>query len=340
MSDKKRLLPVVGVIYCVLALCLNMDAEAGWFGFDGDAGATVEILQTTNISSKITAIGGLPKSVSISNVSNDGSVVVGKFRNDQAPYDWQIFRYTRAGGIENLGTIGGKDIEGICISADGLVIAGTFYIKNDGGHIFRYTQAKGLQDLGTMGREGIAVNGVSADGSVIVGSFQYSLTPENLPRFHAFRYSQSQGFEDLGSMGAESAFAHGVSADGSYIVGNFHVANSKDHAFRYSRSDGVQDIGAVGGVAAFATGISNDGAVIVGKFFGEFNFSRFSYYNHVFLYTKTGGVKNLGAMGGKSAEAHSIAADGTKFNGSYIDSNGESIAYTAKIVLPLTQEKK
>jgi probable HAF family extracellular repeat protein len=305
-------------------------------------GATVEILQTTNISSKITAIGGLPKSVHIQGVSGDGSVVVGIFRSNQVPHGWQIFRYTRATGIENLGTMGRtlgiNGISEICVSADGLVIAGTFYIENDGSHIFRYTQSNGLQDLGTMGRKVLAVSGVSADGLVIVGSFIFSLTPET--RFHAFKYSESQGFEDLGTMGAESAFAHGVSADGSFIVGNFHVPNGGDHAFRYSQSNGVQDLGAVGGRTAYATGISDDGSVMAGLYFGGFSFFWFSYYNRVFIYTETDGVQKLGAMSGKSARAHSVSADGTKFNGSYIDYSDESYAFTAKIVFPVTQENK
>jgi probable HAF family extracellular repeat protein len=306
----------------------------------GCAGTGSLVTNATNMSSKVAAIGGLPKSVHIKGISDDGSVVVGQFRNNQAPYNWQIFRYTRSSGIENLGTMGGKDIANICISADGLVIAGTFYIKNDGSHIFRYTHLNEFQDFGTMGQKSISVNGVSADGSVIVGSFRYSLTPENASRYHAFRYSQSTGFEDLGSFGAESAFAQGVSANGSLIVGNFHVADGSDHAFIYSRVDGVQDIGAIGGVAAFATGISDNGSVIVGKYFGAFNFHLFSYYNHVFIYTKTGGVKKLGALNGKSAETHSISPDGATFNGSYIDSDGESHVYSAKIVLPVNEEKE
>jgi uncharacterized membrane protein len=140
-------------------------------------GATVEILQTTNISSKVTAIGGLPKSVIISGVSGDGSVVVGKVRNKQPPQDYQIFRYTRSSGIESLGTFGKKSIDDIRLSADGLVIVGSFYIKNEGSHVFRYTQSNGFQDLGTMGQKALGVNAVSADGSVIVGDFSYSSTP-------------------------------------------------------------------------------------------------------------------------------------------------------------------
>lgn len=338
MSDGKKLLRVIRTIGVVLALGVSVSADAGWFGLDGDKGATVEIVQITNISSKVTAIGGFPI-VYIKGVSDDGSVVVGQFRSKQAPNKVQIFRYTKSNGVENLGPMGGKglDYNDLCISADGLVIWGTFYIENEGSHVFRYSQPNGFQDLGTMGKESIAVYGVSADGSVVVGSFLYSNSDKSV-LYHAFRYSQSQGFEDLGTMGAESAFAHGVSADGSLIVGNFHVANRSDHAFRYSRSDGVQDIGAVGGVAAFATGISNDGSVVVGMYFGEFSFFNYAYYNHVFIYTKAGGVQKLGAMGGRSVGAPSISADGTKIVGSYTDSNRESYVYTAKIVLPATQE--
>jgi len=222
-----------------------------------------------------------------------------------------------------------------------MVIWGTFYIKNEGSHIFRYTQENGLQDLGTLGRESVAINGVSTDGSVIVGSFLFTRTPgagKSLS-YHAFSYSQSKGFEDLGTMGAESAFARGISDDGSLVIGNFQLADTSSHAFRYSRSDGVQDLG-VGGVAAFATGFSNDGSVIVGKFFEKFSFFNYTYYNHVFIYTKAGGVQKLGAMGGISVGDPSISADGTRLSGGYIDSDGESYIYTAKLVLPITQENK
>ena len=293
------------------------------------AGAVVvHISETTNISSKITAVGGVPASVRISDVSGDGSVVIGRFSKNKVRYDdWQVFRYTKSGGIENLGPLA-RDINTLCISADGSVIWGSFYIQNEGSRLFRYTPLKGLQDLGTLGRKAIIPYAASADGSVVVGSFLHSTTPEKKPLYHAFKYSEAHGFEDLGTMGAESAFARGVSADGSVIVGNFHVANSSDHAFRYSRQDGVQDLSAVGGKAAFGTGISNEG-VVVGTFYGPLNFHEQRYYGHVFLYRKSGGVEKLGAMGGTSAGKVRISADGTKMLGSYTNSARESYVYIA-----------
>jgi probable HAF family extracellular repeat protein len=230
--------------------------------------------------------------------------------------------------MEDLKTSGKPSIDAMCLSADGSLIVGTFYLKGEGNHTFRYTKSKGLEDLGTLGHKGVAVHAISADGSVMVGSFTYSYEPV---RYHAFRYSDVDGFEDLGTMGAESAFARGVSADGSVVVGNFHVANSSDHAFRYSKASGVQDVGAVGKIAAFARGISDDGSVIIGDYFGAFNFHDFSYYDHIFVYTKQTGVNKFCPMQGKSARAHAIAPDGTKFFGSYITSAGESYTFETKI---------
>lgn len=307
----------------------------------------VEILQTTNISSKVAVICTNPRTIYVTDVSEDGSVVVGKCTKEQAPDDWQAFRYSPSGGVENIGAIGGiRSIDHIQLSADGLVIWGAFYINNEGSHIFRYTRSAGFQDLGTMGKKGISVNAVSADGSAIVGAF-YNSPTENPLLYHAFRYSKSQGFEDLGAMSTESTLARGVSADGSLIVGDVEIGTSSKssvrsisaHAFRYSRSEGMKDIGVAGwGESAFATGVSNDGSVIVGE--ADFNIGFIvSFYSdsHVFIYTEKDGMQKLNGIGGEGPRVARISGDGTRIVGSYRKPNGEAneaYAYTGKIILP------
>jgi probable HAF family extracellular repeat protein len=312
-------------------------------------GGKVERLQTVNISSLVNDIGGLPKSARIEGVSDDGAVVIGKFRKASASNDWQIFRYTQSNGIEDLGNMGVESlhatrpfvqefVHSIKLSSNGLIIWGSFYTNNNDIHLFRYSESGSVQDIGNFGKRSITVNGISRDGSVIVGSFIHSLTDENRLSYHAFRYSESNGFEDLGAMGAESAFARGVSSDGSVVVGNFHVADSSDHAFLYSHGGETKDIGAIGGTAAFATGVSNDGFVVAGLFYGSHNFLEGSYNSHVFLYTKAGGVQELGAMGGKSASAVTVSASGATIAGSYVDSNGESFAYIDNVLLGVSNK--
>jgi uncharacterized membrane protein len=209
------------IIRAAICLCIAVFATA-------TVAATVQVNERFNISSEVTAAGGVPASVRISDVSSDGSVVIGRFSKNKVRYDdWQLFRYVRGRGIENLGPLA-KDINTLCLSGDGAVIWGSLYVKDESSRLFRYTQSHGLEDLGAFGRMGIHPYGASSDGAVVVGSFHRTMTPENKPIYHAFRYSERDGFQDLGSMGAESAFARGVSADGSVIVGNFHVANSSD----------------------------------------------------------------------------------------------------------------
>ena len=305
--------------------------------------ATVEGLQTSNITSKVAAICSEARTIDISDISGDGSVVVGKCGKKEAPDDRQVFLYSKSNGAKNLGTMGKKSIDDIHISTDGLVIWGTFYIENEGSHIFRYTQSEGLQDLGTMGKKGMSVNGVSDDGSVIVGAF-YNSSTEYPMLYHAFRYSQSLGFEDLSAMSSESTHARGVSADGSLIVGNVEIgSNSKSsvrfissHAFRYSHSDGMKDIGKIGD-ACFATGISNNGAIIVGTvsihhtILGIADLYSESF---VFIYTEKSGIKKLKTIDGELIGVTKISADGTRIIGSYRDKNYKSHVYTAKLILP------
>jgi uncharacterized membrane protein/Flp pilus assembly protein TadD len=307
--------------------------------------STVENLQTTNITSKVAsaAICSGARTIDVTDISADGSVVVGTCGKKEAPDDRQVFLYSQSGGVKNLETMGITSRDNIHISVEGEVIWGTFYIKDEGSHVFRYTQLEGIQDLGTMGKAGLSVKGVSNDGSVIVGDF-YNSSTERPMLYHGFRYSQSQGFEDLSPMSEESTHPQGVSAEGSLIVGSIDIgANSKssirfisEHAFRYSRSDGMKDIGTEGdGVRA--TGISNDGSVIVGK--GTIRhtiggIAEISSKNFVFVYTDKGGIQKLGAIDGESVGVVKISADGTRITGSYRDHNRESYVYTAKLVLP------
>lgn len=312
-------------------------------------GGEIEILHSKNISAEIAKLGGLPKSTMIQGVSEDGSVIVGQFRVNTEPYEWHIFRYVKNIDILDLGNFGKttivdfgtfdkKAIGNICLSADGLVIAGTFYVEKIGTHIFRYTPAHGFQDLGLIGdKADLAAGGLSADGKVIVGSFLDSMNSINSPLYGAFKYSDLKGLDIVNIAMDKSSFARGISANGSFIVGNSHTRpnasisfSHRESMFIYSITEGVQNVD-TNGAAIFPIAVSNDGSVIVGSYPRSFKDFFTSYNYDVFVYSQQRGFQKLHVMGGQSAQPYNISADGTKFSGSYKDFFGESHAFVAKI---------
>jgi probable HAF family extracellular repeat protein len=165
-------------------------------------------------------------------VSADGSVVVGMAFN--AAGQWRAFRWTEAGGMQDLGTLGGDRSWATGVSADGSVVVG--WADNAAGYwrAFRWTAAGGIQDLGTLGGDSSWALGVSADGSVVVGYAQNAAG-----QTRAFRWTAAGGMEDLNTTyahlltnGSVLEMASAISPDGRYIVGQgYNAATGRWEAF-------------------------------------------------------------------------------------------------------------
>lgn len=307
-------------------------------------GADVKIVLSEDISAKVASIGGRAKSVRITGISRDGAIIVGQFRIDKPKPDYQFFRYlTGSNRFEILnpilekfikpdGNSIGDFISPLQISADGKVIASSYFLKKDfSNHVFVYSDSNGFKDLGDfgLGKVLMELNGISADGSVLVGAY----APLTSMNWQAFKYSESKGFTNLQGMGKEHAFAMGVSSDGSLIVGNFRNGAEADHAFKYSLAHGVVEIASIGSYAT-ANCVSDNGSVIVGTYLGGFNFGEFNSYSRAFIFTSKDGVKKLGAMSllGDSSVPLSISASGDYFNGVYVDYLGHTHTFKAMIL--------
>ncbi|MEZ6015618.1 MAG: hypothetical protein R3F49_10920 [Planctomycetota bacterium] len=232
--------------------------------------------QTCAMSTDLGAINAL-------GVSEDGSVIVGQ------SVGYQAYRWTSAGGLQDLGTLGGLTSRAYDVSGDGSVVVGSVDLSNGYQiHPFRWTLASGMQDLGTLGGPYSEAYGVSADGSVVVGWSRVDHTTGNV---HAFRWTTSGGMQDLGVLpGSDYSEARGVSADGSVVVGH-----STYGAFRWTAAGGMQGIG-----AGVANDVSADGSVVVGDTGAS-----------AFRWTAAGGMQDLGSLGGPRSEAYGVSADGS-----------------------------
>jgi probable HAF family extracellular repeat protein len=186
--------------------------QFGWFNLiTGQSGT----FGTSEPASGATALG----------VSAHGEVVVGVAGGT-------AFRWTQAGGLQDINPAPGVPSDADAISGDGTVIVGEYQTSGGPYHAFRWTASTGLVDLGTLGGPGSRALAVSHDGSVIVGtSFLNQLTTSN----HAFRWTAKTGMQDLNKLvsgSLELTFATGVSADGTVIAGHGRTNKNVTEPYR------------------------------------------------------------------------------------------------------------
>jgi probable HAF family extracellular repeat protein len=253
-----------------------------------------------------------------SGVSADGSVVVG---SSYAAGEYRAFRWTAAGGMEDLGTLGGGESWAYGVSADGAVVVGWARNAAVQDRAFRWTASGGMQDLGTLGGDWSGAYGVSADGAVVVG-WAVNAEWQSL----AFRWTASGGMQDLGTLpGGRYSGAYGVSADGAVVVGSAVNAAGQRRAFRWTAAGGMQDLGTMGYNHSWAYGVSADGSVVVGVA-SYYDYSS-GYYERAFRWTASGGMQDLGTLpGGRYSEAYGVSADGSVVVGV---SGGHAFRWTA-----------
>jgi probable HAF family extracellular repeat protein len=158
-------------------------------------------------------------------VSTVGNVVVGYKRYGQFA---RAFRWTSAGGLQDLGVTTGTESDARGISGDGAVVVGEARDPADFWRAFRWTQNGGMQDLGTLGGPMSNAFDASFDGSVIVGT---SLINSGSASNRAFIWTPQNGMQNLRDVlvaggavldGWILATANGVSSDGRVIAGYGH----------------------------------------------------------------------------------------------------------------------
>lgn len=183
-------------------------------------------------------------------VSADGAAIIVDIYPD-------AYRWTQAGGLQNLGTLGGASSSASDISANGSMICGSSYVSAGDPYAFRWVDGVGIAQIGTFYS---FARGISGDGSTITG-----FETGSAGLYKAFRWTQSGGFEF--NIAGNFSQGNAVSGDGSILVGDFG-----DGAFRLSTAGGLESLNQVyeslltpGSDLYIALGISTDGQFIVGQ---------------------------------------------------------------------------
>ena len=144
------------------------------------------------------------------------------------------FSWTRAGGMRDLGTLGGSETVASAVNASGQVV-GDSYTSVAGdiqNHAFLWSQAEGMIDLGTFGGFYTHASAVNATGHV-VGESDLAGYPRTT---HAFSWTRAGGMIDLGTLGGRRSAAVAVN-DSSRVVGHsFLAGDNVGHAFSWDGS--------------------------------------------------------------------------------------------------------
>jgi probable HAF family extracellular repeat protein len=206
-------------------------------------------------------------------VSADGSVIVGTYRNRPSG-DSIAFRWSGDGlTIIDRGSALG-------VSANGNVVVGQIDRITGILEAYRWTADGGAVGLGDLpgGETNSGAWGVSADGQVVVG------VSESASGREAFRWTEAGGMVGLGDLpgGKFDSVANDTTADGSIVVGRSNVFNpvppmiSDSDPFIWDEAHGMRNLvdvltneyGLGDALAGWnlddAIAISDDGTVIIG----------------------------------------------------------------------------
>jgi probable HAF family extracellular repeat protein len=145
-------------------------------------------------------------------VNDNGQVVGDSYVGGQS----HAFSWTQAGGMVDLGLIGGPSAHAYAVNASGQV-AGRATDHLESLHAFSWTQAGGIVDLGTLGGSESAAYALNAQGQIVGYSWRANGTTP------AFVWTQAGGMVDLGTLGGRFAAAVAVN-NNCQAVGQSSIA--------------------------------------------------------------------------------------------------------------------
>ena len=261
----------------------------------------------------VTAIGTLGGSYSSATGINSANTVVGCSAIPNTVFV-HAFRWTRSGGIQDLGTLSGGSTSGANAVNDAGQIVGSSDLGQGILHAFLWTSAGGMQDLGTLtGSSGQSEAFAINSAGVIAGE---SLASDGTS--HVVTWTNGV-IQDLGAL-PHFASGYGFAVnDKTQIAGTILPGNSLTDAFSWTGSGGFVNIGKLpGGTTAAAYGINSNGAIVGSADVGDKNFT------HAILWTATVGLQDLGTLtAGGSDQARAINDRGQVVG---IDSGSNGIA--------------
>jgi len=238
-------------------------------------------------------------------VNDSGQIVGATYTTGTTQH---AFLWTVAGGMQDLGTLGGNFSVAYGINQLGQVVGQSTTVSGS-YHAFEWTQSTGMQDLGVLdtsfggGSVAYAINddGVIAGASTAKdGLFAAVLWQGGVIRRIDVAIGNANFINEQGP--ASSAYALN---DLGQVTGAESPSNSRtgSDAFLWN-SAGVQDLGLLSGaISSTGLGISRSGEVVGWDLMSDAS-------QQAFLWTSADGMQTLGTLGGPNSVATGINDSG------------------------------
>jgi len=190
--------------------------------------------------------------------------------------------WTRAGGFQSLGSLGGT-ASGYAINDSGQV-AGASTVPSGTFHAFLWSPSAGMQDLGSLLGGDTYATAINASGQVAGVSYS-----PDFGTAHAFFWSPGTGLVDVGTLTGDAfTSVSGLNLQGEIAGTSRRPNGTVDSAFRWTLATGIQALPGFGGISA-ANAINDSGQI-----------AGYSTYpdgtQHAALWAPNGSVQDLGTL--------------------------------------------
>jgi len=257
----------------------------------------------------IVNLGTLGGNQSVANATNDRGQVAGAALNTMsdpfanafaltylfvpAATQSHAFRWTEAGRMKDLGTLGGPDSSASFVNRRGQIAGESFtsFTANSSTGVptldpFFWENGK-MVDIGTLGGTFSQPNGMNNSGQVVGVS---NTTGDQAG--HAFLWDQhhSPSLMDLGTVGGSSSSANWINDAGEIVGSATNPSDTEWHPFLW-KNGVMADLGAFGGETCSGANSINSRGQIVGTASADCNFD-----DHAFLWEDDGPLVDLQSL--------------------------------------------